>query len=145
MKIKDERLENKDKEVIIRSFIVLNLLLLGFILFYGKNILISSISPNLAIFFIMLITVIYACLDFYISGTLLPDVEDKNDIKHKVINISEGLLSINGLGIILYLLNNNFNFYSLTIVIATFLLIDVIIVILTIILLFIWIKLINHH
>ncbi|MGQ5708603.1 hypothetical protein [Lactobacillus sp. PSON] len=145
MKIKNEQLENKDKNVIIRSFIVLNFLLLGFVLFYGKSNILNSTSPNLIIFFIMLITIIYSCCDFYISGTLLPEVKDKKDIKNKVINITEGLLSINGLGIILYLINNNFNLYSIGIIILGFLLIDTIIIIVATILLFIWIKLIMNN
>ncbi|MBP2058292.1 hypothetical protein J2Z60_001471 [Lactobacillus colini] len=55
-KIKDEGIEKKDSQSIIRAFILLNILLLGFIVLDGSPFLKTKLPVNIVIMIIMIIT-----------------------------------------------------------------------------------------
>ncbi|WP_347284432.1 hypothetical protein [Lactobacillus taiwanensis] len=143
MKIRDERIEKKSNQVIIRSFVFLNALLLCFVLFYDKVDFLKQQKPNLIVFFIMLITVIYACGDFYISGTLMPQVQDKADMKSQIVKLVEYLVTLDGVGIVVFFLNNSFSISKLGMLILGILLMDIVILGLGTLILYLWLKIIN--
>lgn len=143
-KIKDERIEKKDSQVIMRTFIFQNVLLLSFTLLYDRISILTGLKPNVSIFIIFIITVLYACLDFYFSGTLLSDVESKKDIKPKIKKIIDGLLGVDILGFVLFILNNKVTLVSITQFTLLVIIINALIIIITTALLYLWIKKINN-
>lgn len=145
MKIKNERIEKKSNQVIIRSFIFLNALLLCFVLFYDKVAFLKQQKPNLIIFFIMLITVIYACVDFYISGALMPQVQDKADVKSQIGKLIEYLITLDGVGILVFFLNNSFSINKLGMLLLGMLIMDIVILGLGVLILHLWLKIINKE
>lgn len=145
MKIKDERIEKKSDQVIIRSFVILNVLLLSFVFLYDKIDFLKQQKPNLVIFFIMIITVIYACADFYISGVLMPDVQSKSDVKSKINKLIDYLIILDGVGVVVFFLNNSFSVNKLFMLCAGFVLMDIVILVLGIVALNLWVKIINKH
>ncbi|MCR1901387.1 hypothetical protein [Ligilactobacillus apodemi] len=106
MEHKDSKIAKKDYQVITRTFVVLNILLLLFVVLYDRLDFLQK-SPNIIVFFIMLISVFYAGIDFYVTGTLLLDVKTTKDITQKLKSISGSLLGINGLAGILFFLHND--------------------------------------
>lgn len=145
MKIKDERIEKKSDQVIIRSFVILNVLLLSFVFLYDKIDFLKQQKPNLVIFFIMIITVIYACADFYISGVLMPDVQSKSDVKSKINKLIDYLIILDGVGVVVFFLNNGFSVNKLFMLCVGFVLMDIVILVLGIVALNLWVKIINKH
>ncbi|MBP2058311.1 cellulose synthase/poly-beta-1,6-N-acetylglucosamine synthase-like glycosyltransferase [Lactobacillus colini] len=142
-KKKYKQIERKDSQSIIRAFILLNLLLLGFVLLYGLSFFEAKLPANGVIMVIMIVTIFYLCLDFYISGTLLPEVKTISDMKKKIIQIGEGLIGVNITGVVLFVLNNPVTILSVSQLIAVLIVADVALILLSTVLLYVWVKVIN--
>lgn len=82
----DERIIQKDNEVVTRSFILLVLLLISFLVSSHFFKIVHS-NPEITISGILIITLIYSLTDFFISKTLFADVQDSKDLKPKLKSV----------------------------------------------------------
>lgn len=82
----DERIIQKDNEVVTRAFILLVLLLISFLVSSHFFKIVHS-NPEITIFGILIVTLIYSLADFFISKTLFADVQDPKDLKPKLKSV----------------------------------------------------------
>ncbi|MCC6122000.1 hypothetical protein LA429_04515 [Weissella cibaria] len=90
----DERIIQKDNEVVTRSFVFLVLLLMLFLVFahFFKSV---HDNPEITIFTILIATLFYSLIDFFISKTLFADVQDTKDLKLKLKSLTFDIIVFN--------------------------------------------------
>ena len=99
-KIMDERQEIINKNMLIRSFGVLFILLVMYIILLSF-INISQVAYQLILIGILTLTSIYMWIDSFISRILYYDVKNNKDIKTKIVTAVITLLMIDIVAIIL--------------------------------------------
>ena len=99
-KIMDERQEIINKNMLIRSFGVLFILLVMYIILLSF-IAISPVAYQLILIGILTLTSIYMWIDSFISRILYYDVKNNKDIKTKIVTAVITLLMIDIVAIIL--------------------------------------------
>lgn len=87
----DERIIQKDNEVVTRSFVFLVLLLM---LFLVSAHFFKSVHDNPEIT-ILIATLFYSLIDFFISKTLFADVQDTKDLKLKLKSLTFDIIVFN--------------------------------------------------
>lgn len=92
-KIMDERQEIINKNMLIRSFGVLSILLIMSIILLSF-INISQVAYQLMLIAILTLTSIYMWIDAFISRILYYDVKNNKDIKTKIVTCVTTLLTI---------------------------------------------------
>lgn len=75
----------------------------------------------------------------------MPEVQSKSDIKPKINKLIDYLIILDGVGIVVFFLNNNFSVNKLFMLCAGFILMDIIILVLGIAALNLWVKIINKR
>ena len=103
-KIMDERQEIINKNMLIRSFGVLFILLVMYIILLSF-INISQVAYQLILIGILTLTSIYMWIDSFINRILYYDVKNNKDIKKKITACATTLLMIDIVSIILSNLN----------------------------------------
>lgn len=90
----DERIIQKDNEVVTRSFVFLVLLLMLFLVsaHFFKSV---HDNPEITIFTILIATLFYSLIDFFISKTLFADVQDTKDLKLKLKSLTFDIIVFN--------------------------------------------------
>lgn len=143
-KINDERIIIKNYETIARTFTVLVLLCIGYISFYNVFSFLRE-TPQLIIFFILIITSIYFISDSFFSKTLLPEVQGKTDIRKKIGQIAISIFSFNILLIYVLLKETNIalTFSKIVLLILGIIGVDIILFAVSYLSLRIWIKWLN--
>ena len=109
-KIMDERQEIINKNMLIRSFGVLSILLIMSIILLSF-INISQVAYQFMLIAILTLTSIYMWIDAFISRILYYDVKNNKDIKKKITACATTLLMIDIVSIIL----SNFNMIDIEI------------------------------
>ena len=109
-KIMDERQEIINKNMLIRSFGVLFILLVMYIILLSF-IDISQVAYQLMLIAILTLTSIYMWIDSFINRILYYDVKNNKDIKKKITACATTLLMIDIVSIIL----SNFNMIDIEI------------------------------
>lgn len=100
-KIMDERQEIINKNMLIRSFGVLSILLIMSIILLSF-INISQVAYQLMLIAILTLTSIYMWIDAFISRILYYDVKNNKDIKTKILACVITLLGVNISLLIIY-------------------------------------------
>ena len=90
----DERIIQKDNEVVTRSFVFLVLLLMLFLVSAHSFKSVHD-NPEITIFTILIATLFYSLIDFFISKTLFADVQDTKDLKLKLKSLTFDIIVFN--------------------------------------------------
>lgn len=90
----DERIIQKDNEVVTRSFVFLVLLLMLFLVSAHFFKFVHD-NPEITIFTILIATLFYSLIDFFISKTLFADVQDTKDLKLKLKSLTFDIIVFN--------------------------------------------------
>ena len=101
-KINDERIIKKDNEIITRTFILMFVLSLFYIVLFNKVVFFRE-QPQATIFLIIIITTVYFIFDSFISKTLFVNIQEKNDVLKKVSHICSLIIAFDTLFILLSL------------------------------------------
>ncbi|PST73170.1 MULTISPECIES: hypothetical protein [Lactococcus] len=101
-KINDERIIKKDNEIITRTFILMFVLSLFYIVLFNKVVFFRE-QPQATIFSIIIITTVYFIFDSFISKTLFVNIQEKNDVLKKVSHICSLIIAFDTLFILLSL------------------------------------------
>ena len=99
-KINDERIIKKDNEIITRTFILMFVLSLFYIVLFNKVVFFRE-QPQATIFSIIIITTVYFIFDSFISKTLFVNIQEKNDVLKKVSHICSLIIAFDTLFILL--------------------------------------------
>lgn len=143
-KINDERIVQKDYETTTRTFVLLALLCLGYVIFYNKFTFFRE-EPQITVFLFLIISSIYFVIDSFFSRTLLPDVQGKLDIKNRFEEIAISIVSFDIVLIYLLFRGNNLetNFSKLVPILLGIIGLDIILFVISYLLLNLWVKWLN--
>lgn len=93
----DERIIQKDNEVVTRSFVFLVLLLMLFLVSAHSFKSVHDVhdNPEITISTILIATLFYSLIDFFISKTLFADVQDTKNLKLKLKSLTFDIIVFN--------------------------------------------------